>query len=210
MLLAVVSCDKILENTSLYDRVENIENRVLKLEELCSKMNTNISSLQTIVTALQSSDYVTNVAPISQNGVEVGYTITFSKSGSITIYHGKDGSDGKDGVNGKDGADGTVPVIGVKQGSDGNYYWTLDGQWLLSDKGEKIKAVGSDGEDGSDGAAGTDGKDGITPQLKIENNYWHVSYDNGATWTQLGKATCEKWTERGDNYPRQRQYFQRG
>ncbi|EKC61454.1 hypothetical protein LEA_12349, partial [human gut metagenome] len=53
--------------------------------------NTNISSLQTIVTALQKNDYVTNVTPIMQNGKEVGYTITFSKSNPITIYHGKDG-----------------------------------------------------------------------------------------------------------------------
>ncbi len=37
--------------------------------------------------------------------------------------------------------------------------------------------------------AGKDGVDGVTPQLKIEDNYWFVSYDNGATWTKLGKAT---------------------
>ncbi|MBE6212778.1 MAG: hypothetical protein E7129_06550 [Rikenellaceae bacterium] len=47
------------------------------------------------------------------------------------------------------------------------------------------------GQDGKDGANGADGKDGITPQLKIENDYWYVSYDNGATWVQLGKATGE-------------------
>lgn len=33
---------------------------------------------------------------------------------------------------------------------------------------------------------GEDGKDGITPQLKIEDDYWYVSYDNGKTWTMLG------------------------
>ena len=71
---------------------------------------------------------------------------------------------------------------------------------MLDDAGNKIKAVGIDGEDGADGedgkdgengADGTDGKDGvdgITPQLKIENEYWYISYDNGATWIQLGKA----------------------
>lgn len=47
---------------------------------------------------------------------------------------------------------------------------------------------GQDGEDGKDGADGQDGKDGITPQLKIEDGYWYISYDNG-TWKQLGKAT---------------------
>ncbi|MBO5803816.1 MAG: hypothetical protein J6R25_01895, partial [Bacteroidales bacterium] len=33
-----------------------------------------------------------------------------------------------------------------------------------------------------------DGEDGITPQLKIEDDYWYVSYDNGITWERLGKA----------------------
>lgn len=45
--------------------------------------------------------------------------------------------------------------------------------------------------DGKDGAKGDKGDDGTTPQLKIgEDNLWHVSYDNGATWVSLGvKAT---------------------
>ena len=50
---------------------------------------------------------------------------------------------------------------------------------------------GKDGQDGTDGKDGKDGADGITPQLKIEEGYWYISYDNGATWTQLGKATGE-------------------
>ena len=32
------------------------------------------------------------------------------------------------------------------------------------------------------------GKDGITPLLKIENDYWFISYDEGVTWQQEGKA----------------------
>ena len=32
----------------------------------------------------------------------------------------------------------------------------------------------------------------VTPQFKIENDYWFVSYDEGYTWTQLGKATGEQ------------------
>ena len=64
----------------------------------------------------------------------------------------------------------------------------------MDDSGNKIKAVGTDGKDGQDGANGTNGTngtDGITPELKIENGYWYVSYDEGATWKQLGKATGE-------------------
>lgn len=32
----------------------------------------------------------------------------------------------------------------------------------------------------------------VTPQFKIESDYWFVSYDEGMTWTQLGKATGEQ------------------
>lgn len=81
--LLFASCSDEYDDSALTGRVDNLENRVAKLEELCKQMNTNISSLQTIVTALQKNDYVTNVTPIMQNGKEVGYTITFSKSNPI-------------------------------------------------------------------------------------------------------------------------------
>ncbi len=186
------------DDTDLSNRVENLENRVTALEKLCKEMNSNISALQTIVEALQNNDYVTGVTPVEENGKVVGYTITFVKSAPITIYHGKDGVDG---VNGVDGKDGYTPVIGVEQDSDGIYYWTLDGEWLTDSEGNKIKAVGidgSDGKDGLDGVDGANGKDGITPQLKIENDYWYISYDNGASWTQLGKATGENGANGAD------------
>lgn len=180
-LLFMTGCIKEHDDSALVGRVDDLENRVSKLEQLCQQMNSNISSLQTIVTALQSNDCVTGVTPITQNGNTIGYTITFAKAQSITIYHGKDGQNGED--------SDYVPAIGVKQDSNGVYYWMLDGEWLLDDAGNKVKAIGIDGKDGQDGTDGTDGKDGITPQLKIENDYWYVSYDNGAAWLQLGKAT---------------------
>lgn len=231
-------CHKFEEQINqVNNRVDNLEERVLTLEELCKQMNTNISSLQSLVKAVQQNDYVTGVTPITKNGEIIGYTISFTKSDPITIYHGKDGKDGtngtdgkdgqngqdgNDGVNGADGKDGHTPIIGVKQDSDGVYYWTVDGEWLLDANGNKIKAVGTDGKDGADGkdgqdgTNGTDGKDGadgsdgndgatgpqgpqgpqgeqgVTPQLKIENDYWYISYDNGKSWTQLGKATGEQ------------------
>ena len=191
-VVALTSCK--YDDDEIWNSVHGLENRVAKLEELCKQMNTNISSLQTIVSALQNNDYVTGVTPVMQNSKEVGYTITFSKSNPITIYHGKDGQDGENGTNGKDG---TTPTIGVKQDADGVYYWTLNGEWLTDAQGQKIKAEGTDGKDGADGTDGSDGndgtngKDGVTPKFKIENEYWFISYDNGTNWTQLGKATGE-------------------
>jgi len=200
------------DDSELTGRMDNLEDRVEKLEKLCQRMNNDISSLQTIVTALQNNDYVTGVVPVTKNGETIGYTIAFTKSAPVTIYHGEDGKDGANGSDGKDGvngADGHTPVIGVRRDTDGIYYWTLDGDWLLDGSGNKIKAEGrdgtngqdgsdgkdgvngTDGENGKDGSDGKDGRDGITPQLKIENGYWFVSTDGGANWTNLGKATGE-------------------
>ena len=94
----------------------------------------------------------------------MGYIITFFRGGPIVIYHGKDGLNGENGApgeDGKDGVNGTAPIIGVKMDADGVYYWTINGEWLLGENGEKIKAVGTDGSDGLDGAPGEDGQDGI-------------------------------------------------
>ena len=209
-------CGNDYDDSALTGRVDDLENRVIKLEELCKQMNTNISSLQALVNALQDNDYITGVTPITKDGETIGYTISFAKSAPITIYHGEDGKDGQDGKPGEDGNDGSTPIIGVKQDTAGVYYWTLNGDWLTDDSGNKIQAEGrdgadgkpgedgndgqdgkpgedgNDGQDGQDGKPGEDGKDGITPQLKIEDGDWYVSYNDGASWTQLGKATGDK------------------
>ena len=169
-VVALTSCK--YDDDDLWNSVHGLENRVAKLEELCKQMNTNISSLQTIVTALQNNVYVTGTTPLMKDGKEIGYTITFSKGNPITIYHGKDGQDGEDGI---------TPTISVKKDTDGVYYWTLNGEFIVVDGG-KIQAEGKDGINGTNGT---------TPQFKIENDYWFISYDNGNTWMQLGKATGE-------------------
>ena len=142
-------------------------------------MNTNISSLQKIVEALQDNLSISKVEQISD-----GYIIHFSDGSTATIKNGKNSED--------------APIIGVKKDTDGIYYWTLDGEWLTDEKGNKVKAQGTDGKDGVDGEDGTNGKDGITPQLKIENGRWMLSMDNGKTWTDIGQATGADGTDGED------------
>ena len=80
------------------------------------------------------------------------------------------------------------------------YYWTvsINGEsprWILDENGQKISAQGlkgDPGKNGTDGKPGKNGADGITPEFKIENDYWFVSYDNGTNWTQLGKAKGDR------------------
>ena len=184
-VFTLFGCSK-YDDSEIWDYVKGMNSRLTELEEKCKDMNTNITSLQAIVAAFENGDYITNVAPVMKNGIQIGYTITFLKSAPITIYNGADGKDGND------GNDGYTPVIGVKLDADGLYYWTVDGEWLLTGSGEKVRASGTDGQDGSNGK---NGQNGITPLLKIENEFWYVSYDAGTSWQMLGKATGDKGTD---------------
>lgn len=160
--LMAFSCSQ-YDDTNLKDRVDNLENRVTALE----KLQTQMDELQTLVKAIQNKDYVTGVTPIMEGGVQVGYAIMFTQSGTVEIRNGKDGSDGlngKDGQNGAAGKDGSV--VSIKQDADGIWYWTIDGNFT----DPKLRV------------------DGATPQFKIDDEaYLCVSYD-GKTWERLGKT----------------------
>ena len=203
LLLGLTICLFSACHDKLWDAIDDLDVRVARLEELCKEMNTNIVSIQTIVNVVQSGDYITGVTEIKKDGEVIGYTITFANHDPITIYHGQDGkdgadgkdgqngADGKDGQDGADGKDGITPLLKIENGYwyisyDNGATWTESGK-ATGDNGQD----GQNGTDGKDGQDGTNGKDGVTPLLKIENGYWYISYDNGATWAQLGKATGE-------------------
>ncbi len=163
------SCDD-YDDTDIRNDIENLEDRVAALEEWQQSVNTNIQSLQGVVAALESRDYITGVTPIKEGDKEVGYTITFQNGEPITIKNGENGS---------------TPVIGVAKDADGTYYWTLDGEALTDEDGNKIYLTGGKGEDG---------KDAIAPQVRINptSNEWEISTDGGKTWKSTGvKATGE-------------------
>lgn len=142
------------DDSDLVERVDNLEGRLAKLEEQCKQINANINSLQIIVNALKEANHITSISNLVENGVEIGYKIEFAKRDPIHIYHGKAGADGAR------GEDGYTPLIGVKKDKDGIYYWTLDGNWLTDNDGNKVRAQGLDGKDGYNGKDGKDGEDG--------------------------------------------------
>ena len=116
LLLGLTICLFTACHDKLWDAIDDLDVRVARLEELCKEMNTNITSLQTIVDVLQSNDFITGIVEIKKDGKVVGYTITFGKHDPITIYHGqngKDGQNGQDGQNGADGKDGSTPVCRI-------------------------------------------------------------------------------------------------
>ena len=211
-LLSLVSCTE-YDEVAMWNKNEDMGSRLAALEELCSRLNTNIVSLQQIVEALQGNDYVTGVVPVVENGETVGYTISFSKSGPVTIYHGKKGENGQN---------GTTPVIGVEQDTDGLYYWTLDGEWLTDDEGSKILAQGMAGKSAYElavekgyrgtldewlaslnGSNGDDGKSAY--EVAVENGYqgteeeWLASL-KGSAGDQGDDGVTPKLEVRDDGY----------
>ena len=160
----------------IWDELDELDNRVTALEEIVKKTNSDIAAIQTILNAIQNNVFVTNVITTPD-----GYTIQFSDGTSATIS------------NGTDGADANTPVISVKQDTDGNYYWTINGEWLIVD-GERVRANGHDGQNGQDGQDGQDGEDGqdgqdaVAPQVRIneDTKEWEISTDGGVTWVSTG------------------------
>ena len=173
------------DDTDIRESIEDLDGRVTTLETICTELNSNISALTTLVQAMQKGDYVVSVSPLIEDGEDVGFRIVFKENGVVDLYHGKngadgedgkdgtDGTDGKDGADGADGKDGHTPVLGTKQDTDGAYYWTIDGEWVLDGEGKKIPLITK----------------GATPELKIENNTWYVTYD-GQTWEEVGAAVA--------------------
>lgn len=186
------------DDSAIKSDISDLNLRVTKLEQQCRNMNENVSSLQTIIAAIQKQDGIVNVTDLPDNA---GYAVLFTSGKTIYLHNCTNGNNGADG---KNDADGHTPKISVRLDSDGIYYWTLDGEWLIVD-GKKVKAVGEDGKDGVDGkdgengTDGKDGKDGITPQLKIEEDgFWYITYDSGATWSKLGKAVGDNGKDGAD------------
>jgi hypothetical protein len=203
MMLLPAACADDYDDSALWDKVNDHEERIAALEKWQEQTNQSIAAMQEL---LNTTDMITGVSAVSEGGQTVGYTITFLHSDPITIYNGAKGADGEDGA---DGADGQTPQIGLAQAEDGNWYWTLNGETLTDADGNPIRANGldgADGEDGEDGATGPEGPQGDdgtsapTPQIKLGSNVtgtimtdngqtiadaWYLSVDGGATWYRV-------------------------
>lgn len=161
--LAAISC---YDDSALWDSLDDHEERISALETACKEMNSNITSIQSLLEASSTGDPITSVTPLKEGDVEVGYTFTFASGKTINVYHGKDGADGED------GAAGAAPQVGIAV-EDGVHYWTVNGDWVLDAEGKKVPAYG---------------ENGVTPKLKVEDGKWYVSYDAGASWEAIAVA----------------------
>ena len=152
-LLAFSSCE--YDDTDLKNRLDDLDDKVTEIAARVDALNSDVNALEQLISGKRF------ISDVTQNE-DGSYTLTLitstGESSTITI---------------RNGHDGTSPAIGVKQDTDGKYYWSLNGEFILAG-GKKLPVSG---------------ENGATPEFKIEKGMWYVSYDKGATWAECGKAT---------------------
>ena len=141
---------------------EDLDALKLRHEQVSAKLGAQIDAaerdlqtLSSLLAAAQKGDWITGFKEDPD-----GWTLTFKNYGTVRLQSGRDGA---------------VPALSAKLHSDGKYYWTLGGQWLLS--GGAMTP-----------ASGADGKDALSPQIRInpQSKEWEVSTDGGKSWTGSG------------------------
>lgn len=164
VLLLFSGCTREIEN-----RVTELEQRLAKVEEQVKELNSQVSLIQSLI---NGKYFIQSAAELPDGS---GYKLVLvdkdGKTVEKTVLCGKDGKDGKDGA---------TPSVGVGKDTDGNYYWTLNGEWLLVD-GKKVRANGTDGESG---------KDAPMTEFKVEDGKWYAKVGDG-DWTYVGDAVTE-------------------
>ena len=168
------------DDDDLWNRIDDLTGRVETIEEMLQGLNTEITDIKTVVSALNKGAVITAVEETPQ-----GYRLTFSDGKVIELHHGVNGIDGEN-----------APVIGVKEDVDGIYYWTITvngvTEWLLDSNGNKLRVTGKDGEKGDKGGKGEQGEtgpmgptgpagqDGVTPVIGVDaEGYWTIDTGNG-------------------------------
>lgn len=156
-LLLLAGCEQIDEINA---RLDEHEGRIAALEEKVAKLTEDVAAVKAL---LSGKYFVQDVVTLAD---DAGYKLVLvDGSGNVTekmVY------------NGEDGEDGDTPMIGIRQDTDGNYYWTLNGSWLLSG-GQKVRA---------------NGEDGLTPEFKIEDGKWYIKVTDQEGWKPAGDAVA--------------------
>lgn len=145
----------------LKERVDDLEDRVTYLEELCRDLNANVLTIQAFVNAHENDLYISSVEEVTD-----GFKITFSDGKTYVLKNGEKGNKGEIGPEGPQGPQGDTPQITILKGDDDKYYWAIGTEYILVG-GEKVLASAT------------------APQLRVSDDKWQVSYDEGKTWTDV-------------------------
>ncbi len=153
LLPALTACE--YDDTGLKKRLDDLDDKFTELEARVDALNTDVTTLEQLISGKR---FISNVTTNEDGSYTLTLVTPAGESSTITIRNGQNG---------------TTPVIGVKLDSDGKYYWTLNGEFILAG-GKKLPVSG---------------ENGVTPEFKIDGGVWYVSYDKGATWDECGPAT---------------------
>ena len=164
------------------DELITMQNEIDLLYAKVDQMNKDLASLQGIVYAMGANGYIVAVEEGTDEDGRQYFKLKFR-----TITPQADGYESTDdaysvllytGVDGKDGEDALPYVVSVKQDEeDGRWYWysTQDEDWLKDADGNRFLV------------------DGKTPQLKVEEGFWFISWDGAQTWEETG------WKAKGED-----------
>lgn len=140
---------------------------MLAAASLCAcngDLKDRVDTLETKVAALESkvNENVSSIAKLAEAAAKAVTIASVTENDDKTSYTIKF-SDGQTAVltNGKDAE---APVVGMKE-FEGELYWTVNGEFMTNN-GAKVPVSGK------------------TPQFKIQDGKWYVSYD-GKAWDEV-------------------------
>lgn len=140
---------------------------MLAAASLCAcngDLKDRVDTLETKVAALESkvNENVSSIAKLADAAAKAVTIASVTENDDKTSYTIKF-SDGQTAVltNGKDAE---APVVGMKE-FEGELYWTVNGEFMTNN-GAKVPVSGK------------------TPQFKIQDGKWYVSYD-GKAWDEV-------------------------
>lgn len=140
---------------------------LLAAASLCAcngDLKDRVDTLETKVAALESkvNENVSSIAKLADAAAKAVTIASVTENDDKTSYTIKF-SDGRTAVltNGKDAE---APVVGMKE-FEGELYWTVNGEFMTNN-GAKVPVSGK------------------TPQFKIQDGKWYVSYD-GKAWGEV-------------------------
>lgn len=178
--LAAIAASMSTSCTDYQDEIDALDRRVYRLENLVDSLNKNMAGLKMLIDAQADKGWL--IIGMAELPGGNGYLINFGKLDKDTGELSTKPDDRKT-ITIYNGLDAAAPQMSLQQDpTDGNYYWTVNGVWLTTPDGDRVRANGEDGKDGKDGKDGTN----TAPLIRInDQGFWEVSTDNGKTWNPM-------------------------
>lgn len=120
--LIAVSCTDL---SSIYGRIDDLEARVNKLEDLMKNARTRIEALQGLIDAEAGKKSIVEYVE-----KPYGYDLIMSDGSTLSLMNGRNGK---------------TPNVSVKE-MNGTLYWTIDGELMRDAQGQPVRAKAEDGK----------------------------------------------------------------